>query len=117
MVPTGSYSYMVEGIEVKVLSANCQGLQDSKKCFDGLNYFKESNAGIICLQDTHWKKSDESKIRQIWNGDCVLSSYASNSRGVNNFEYQIVSEFKDTNGRIAFVDLKISNFSMRLISI
>ena len=30
MVPTGSYSYMVEGIEVKVLSANCQGLQDSK---------------------------------------------------------------------------------------
>ena len=122
MVPTGPYSYMVEGIEVKVLSANCQGLQDSKKCFDVLNYFKESNAGIICLQDTHWKKSDESKIRQIWNGDCVLSSYASNSRGVcillnNNFEYQIVSEFKDTNGRIAFVDLKISNFSMRLISI
>ena len=120
MVPTGSY--MVEGIGVKVLSANCQGLQDSKKCFDVLNYFKESNAGIICLQDTHWKKSDESKIRQIWNGDCVLSRYASNSRGVcillnNNFEYQIVSEFKDTNGRIAFVDFKISNFSMRLISI
>ena len=55
MVPTGSYSYMVEGIEVKVLSANCQGLQDSKKCFDVLNYFKESNACIICLQDTHWK--------------------------------------------------------------
>ena len=49
MVPTGSYSYTVEGIKVKVLSANCQGLQDSKKCFDVLNYFKESNAGIICL--------------------------------------------------------------------
>ena len=93
-----------------------------KKCFDVLNYFKVSNAGIICLQDTHWKKSDESKIRQIWNGDCVLSSYASNSRGVcvllnNNFEYQIVSEFKDTNGRIAFVDLKVGNFSVRFISI
>ena len=122
MVPPGTYSYMVEGIKVKVLSANCQGLQDSKKCLDVLNYFKESNAGIICLQDTHWKKSDESKIRQIWNGDCVFSSYSSNSRGVcilfkNNFEYQITSEFKDTDGRIAYVDLKMSNFSVRLISI
>ena len=63
MVPMDSYSYMVEGIKVKVLSANYQGLQDSKKCFDVSNYFKESNASIICLQDTHWKKSAESKIR------------------------------------------------------
>ena len=53
MAPTGTHGLTVEGIKVKVLSANCQGLQDSKKCFDVINYFKESNAGIICLQDTH----------------------------------------------------------------
>ena len=68
------------------------------------------------------KKSDETKIRQIWNGDCVLSGYSSNSRGVcillnNNFEYKVISEFADASGRIAYVDLKISNLSMRLINI
>ena len=38
---------------IKVLSANCQSLQNQQKRVDVLHYFKEMNANIICLQDTH----------------------------------------------------------------
>ena len=40
--------------KIVVLSANCRGLQNMKKRQDVLTYFKEMNANIICLQDTHW---------------------------------------------------------------
>ena len=42
---------MVFGQNLKILSANCQGLRDKKKGLDVINYLSETKPGIICLQD------------------------------------------------------------------
>ena len=62
MVPTCSYSYMVEGIEVKVLSANCQGLQDSKKCFDVLNYLRNQMQVLFASKTLTGKSQMKEKL-------------------------------------------------------
>ena len=54
------------GDSIKVLSANCQGLQNIKKRIDVLSYFKETNANIICLQDTHLIDDDIMVVKELW---------------------------------------------------
>ena len=78
---------------IVVLSANCQGLRTYEKRVDVLSYFKNTNASIICLQDTHLLENDRSSIRQIW-PECYINGSKTNSRGVlilfnNNFQYEI----------------------------
>ena len=67
---------------VKVLSVNCQGLRNKEKRNDVLNYLGSLQAGIICLQDTHWTDSDIRVIKQAWNGELYIKGEKSNSRGV-----------------------------------
>ena len=90
-----------------VLSANCQGLRNYEKRMDVLSYLKDTNANIVCLQDTHLLDGDKSSIKQIW-PDCYVNGSKTNSRGVvtllnNNFEYTyytILNTFKDDEGNI-----------------
>ena len=91
---------MSVGEELIVLSANCQGLQNKHKRIDVLDYFSKTKAGIVCLQDTHWTSKDDSIVRSMWKGDCIINGESSNSRGVavlfnTNFDYNITSVFKD----------------------
>ena len=44
---------MVYSEQIKMLSVNCQGLRGKQKRMEVLGYLKESNAQIVCLQDTH----------------------------------------------------------------
>ena len=60
------------GDSIKVLSANCQGLQNIKKRTDVLSYFKETNANIVCLQDTHLIDDDIMVVKELWNNDVYL---------------------------------------------
>ena len=46
----------------KITSANCRGLQDSKKRKDVFNYLREFTSSIFCLQDTHCTDSDEKSV-------------------------------------------------------
>ena len=78
---------------IVVLSANCQGLRTYEKRVDGLSYFKNTIASIICLQDTHLLENGRSSIRQIW-PECYINGSKTNSHGVlilfnNNFQYEI----------------------------
>ena len=57
---------MVFKNSIHVLSANCQSLQNIQKHTDVLTYLKETNASIVCIQDTHWVKRDISKMKAIW---------------------------------------------------
>ena len=113
---------MIDGEKLKILSANCQGLRDKNKRCDVINYFNESKAGIICLQDTHLTVNDAKDIRQLCNCECILSGSSTNSRGVtiilkNNFEYEITQSEIDPEGNYICLDLNIPSFSIRLISI
>ena len=47
-----------------VLSVNCQGLQTRLKRTDVLNYFKDKQPDIVCLQDTHWISEDLPEIKK-----------------------------------------------------
>ena len=113
---------MAIGEELVVLSANCQGLQNKNKRRDVLDYLSKTRAAIICLQDTHWTANDELLVRSMWNGDCIINGKSSNSRGVaillrHNFEYNIVSVFKDDSGNLISLDINISVISVKIINL
>ena len=112
---------MSEGEELLVLSANCQGLQNKLKRMDVLDYLGKTNASIICLQDIHWTSNDESIVRSMWKGDVILNCESSNSRGVaillnTNFEYSIISVYKDNEGNMTSLDLNFGDTSIKLIN-
>ena len=57
---------------LKIVSANCQGLRDIKK-IDALNYIEDIGSEITCLQDTHSLTKDQKSIKSIWTGECLLN--------------------------------------------
>ena len=58
---------MIEGEKIVLSSVNCRGLQDLKKRRDVLDYLKNLNSNITCLQDTHLTLKNEREIKEIWN--------------------------------------------------
>ena len=68
--------------EIKIISANCQGLHDFKKRKDVLHFYRQQKCNILCLQDTHFTQDMESDIRNEWGYDVYFNSYSSNSRGI-----------------------------------
>ena len=107
---------------LKILSANCQGIRDKRKCYDVINYMKESYPNIICIQDTHLLKDEADEMRTLSDCECYLSGFSTNSRGVavlnsDNFECKIVNSEIDENGNYVCLDLELQSFSVRLINI
>ena len=112
----------MSGNKIKVLSANCQGLQNKQKRTDVLGYFTQKDANILCLQDTHWTEKDLKDIKNIWSGDCYIHGSKTNARGVailfrNNFEYELLSTQKDTDRNCLSLILKISSVTINLMTI
>ena len=107
----------VIGETIKVLSANCQGLQNKNKMADVLKYMKEKRPNILCLQDTHWTPGDEKFIKQHWDGEVIIHGVRKNARGVGilfdkNFQYEIMKVEKDPDGNLLVVDLKMSDITV-----
>ena len=67
---------------ISVLSANCQGLRNYAKRLDVIDYFKETHASIVCMQDTHLTEKDSNAIKTLWGNDIYLIGGQTNSRGV-----------------------------------
>ena len=110
------------GNQVRVLSANCQGLRDKAKRRDVINYFKDLKPSILCLQDTHLTIKEENNLRMLTEFECIISGKYTNSREVailfnNNFEYKIIHKEIDNDGNYVMVDLDVSSVSLRLINI
>ena len=107
---------------LKILSVNCQGLRDLKKCTDVLNYLTEQNPDILCLQDTHWVNED---LKSIKNCGLVNASYMALEQtqgGVailigEKFDYKISVIEKDEVGNFISVLLTMSDCSIKLINI
>ena len=59
---------------LKILSVNCQGLRDLKKCTDVLNYLTKQNPDILCHHNTHWVNDDLKSIKK--NGQVNASEMA-----------------------------------------
>ena len=108
--------------ELKVLSANCQGLGDKGKRRDVFNYLKSKKYNIYCLQDTHFTYDIEKEVRTMWGFECFFSSFRSNSRGIcvlfnNNFEFKVLKEKGDNNGNYLVLDIQVDNLKITLVSI
>ena len=108
--------------QVKIISANCQGLRDKSKRADVLNYVKRLRPNIICFQDTHLTKKEENELRTLSKCECFISGVKTNSRGVaillmNNFEDKVVASSLDNQGNMIYVDLMLGSISFRLINI
>ena len=108
--------------DLKIISANCQGLRDKLKRTDVCEYLNNLNANIICLQDTHLTQQDENDLKNLTNCECIINGAKSNSRGVvillkNNFEYEILHTEEDCVGNYVLVDLRLATISVRLINI
>ena len=107
--------------KIRVLSANCQGLQTFEKRTDVLTYLRDTNASIVCLQDTHLSEKDLASIKQIWY-NCYLHGTSTNSRGVlillnNNFEHEVLEVNKDNNSNMLHILLKCGSIKINLINI
>ena len=108
--------------DLKIISANCQGLRDKHKRRDVCDFLNNLNANIICLQDTHLTHQDENDLKNLTNCECIINGPRSNSCGVvillkNNFEYEILHTEEDCVGNYLVVDLHIATISVRLINI
>ena len=105
-----------------IMSANCQGLRDIKKRNDVIDYLKNKNFDICCLQDTHLIETDINNLEEIWGHECIVNGSSTNSRGVailfgKNFEYKILGHSKDDNGNVLIVNLKLKHFSVKIINV
>lgn len=107
---------------IKIISANCQGLHDSKKRKDIFQYYRQLDCNILCLQDTHFTNDMEDNIRNEWGYDAVFSSFTSQSRGVaillnNNFDFKIHKKVTDDSGNFIALDINIGDQRVCLISV
>ena len=107
---------------IRMLSANCQGLRNKEKRRDVILYFKEKNPNIVCLQDTHLTEDDINEIKSIWDIEIYISGGKTNSRGVmillnNNFEHEVLSCKKDKNGNQLTLLLKLNSMTINLTTI
>ena len=81
---------------IKVLSANCQGVRNQEKKKNVLTYFKENKVNILCLQDTHLIENDIPELKKLWDAEIYLCGSKTSSLGVavflnNNFEHKVLS--------------------------
>ena len=86
------------------------------------NYLRKKNFHIYCLQDTHFIKDSELRIRSEWGGNCEFSSFRCNSRGVcvlfnYNFSYKIHSRKNDEYGNFLALDVSIDDHRITLVSL
>ena len=107
---------------VKICSLNCQGLGDHQKRRDVLQYLRQSNYSIICLQDMHFTQSNERRIQQEWGYKAYFNSFDSKSRGVaiflnNNFEFTVHNSFSDRSGNVLMLDVEILGKRMTIVNI
>ena len=87
-----------------------------------LNYLKEKQFHIYCLQDTHFISELEPYIQAQWGYKCVFNSYLSNSRGVailfnNTFEYEIHKMKADHSSNFIILYITIEGERITLINI
>ena len=108
--------------KIKICSMNCQGLSDSRKRRDILNYLRQSKYSILCLQDTHFTKETERLIESEWGYKVYFNSLNSRSRGVaifflNNFEFKITNSYHDASGNVLILQIELEKLNFLLVNI
>lgn len=107
--------------EIKIISVNCQGLNDAKKRKDIFQFYRQQKCNILCLVDTHFTEEMEQDIRNEWGYEACFNSFSSKSRGVailfnNNFDFKIHEQIKVENtGNLLALSISIENRKLSLV--
>ena len=108
---------------IRIMSLNCRGLGNTQKRKDVLNYLRQKKFSIYCLQDTHFTKDIENRIRSEWGYKTYFSHGKSDARGVcilmnNNFEHRVLDEKADEDGNFLVLKLELEKkITMSLVTI
>ena len=101
---------------VKLNSFNCRGLRSNYKRNNVFSWLNKYHYGITLLQETHSVVSDEQIWEKEWKGQIIFSHGSNHSRGVAilipskfKLEFEVISVYKDTEGRILLIECKIEN--------
>lgn len=108
--------------EIKIISVNCQGLNDNLKRRDVFQYFRHQNCSTLCLIDTYFTLDMEQTVRVEWGYETYYSSFALNSRGIaimftNNFEFKVHEQLSDNYGNYLVLDISIEGKRITLLTI
>lgn len=108
--------------QLKILTVNCQGLEETNKRKDVLNHLKAKNYDIYFIQDTHFVNTNENLIQTQWGYKVYFNSYISNSRGAaillnNNCEIKVHNQFNDNSGNYIILDVTVENLNFILVNI
>ena len=108
--------------KITICSLNVRGLGNKYKRRKIFNWLKKKKFSIYFLQEVHNKKEVENMWSAEWGYRAVFGGLSSASAGVsillnNNFDFQIVRQFSDQEGRFVLCDIKIDNKILTLLNI
>ena len=99
---------------IRILSCNVRGLADVIKRKQMYNYFKEKDADVIFLQETHCSKNSKRIFKSQWRGKSVFANGTTEARGVavlfaNGLDIKIEKIKADEDGRYILCTVKIND--------
>ena len=98
--------------ELVICSLNVRGLSNPLKRRETFRWLKMKKYGIFFLQEVHCTKEKESLWTSEWGFTAFFSSFSSARARVcilfnNNFQFEIIRQFSDQEGRYIIIDMKI----------
>lgn len=113
---------MLENLHI--CTANVKGLRDQQKRFRFYQWAKNQKAQIIFIQETHFDKNLEKTLNKEQDNRLkyFTSHGTSSSRGVailidEKLQYNLLDEYKDSEGRLILLNVEIHNIIYSLVNI
>ena len=105
---------------INFCTLNVNGMQMKDKQRRLLQWIKNQNCSIVFLQETHFNNESKCFIEEQSDYQCFCSHGNNSSRGVailirNQLDYQIISQFIDTEGRIILLNINIKDTIFTLV--
>ena len=99
-----------------------RGLTNNNKHRETFCWLKKKNYSIHFLQEVHCKKIIEHIWTAEWGYHTIFGASSSSSAGVgilfsNNFEFQILKQLSDPDGRYIFCDIKVEDKIWTLVNV
>ena len=108
--------------DLKVISVNVRGLNDTKKRRVIFNWIKKQKNGVIFLQETYSSVPIECNWRSEWGSDVYFSHGSTHSRGVaimltKSSKLDIENHHSSSDGRILILKAKQDDKYLYLVNI
>ena len=97
-------------------------MSDTLKRREIFRWLRMKKFAVYFLQEVHCTKDKEPLWSSEWGFSAIFSNFSSTSSGVcilfnNNFQFEIMRQFSDPNGRFIIVDVKMENRIITLVNI